>query len=743
MNNQVDKSINQMTVNEIIQQSSLTNQPNHLSSSTVNSKLVTNSSISLNSNQPNCFWNLDSGIQTQTNSCIDRDEMDALCNSSQNSNLDEITTNLSNNVLIDEQINYPQEFNKLTIKSLETNLDANNQNLPFEHLNNIPQDTNGTKNFNLNSSQNINSIRSNIVSKNNQPNNQLTNHLNNDFYNKFTNPSNNCSTNRPFNQINNNLINRPQTNFVRTSSVSSNSTNNQSFKIKTEPKASFQNQQTHSTKNSVHDIKNLIDLLNDHDQLVVLEAVKVVYYLLQNDKNPKIVLNSNELVESVVHLANISTDNEILKYTAAIFHNFSLFRPGLKVIFQNNVLPVLYKLLETNEEIIVYFSITTLHNLVLKNQYAKDAVLMTGIPILIRLLSKDNCKFLAIVTDCLHMFAFGYQECKQMILDGGGPQELIRIIGTYTNYPKLLWTTTRVLKVLSVCPKNKQAIIQFGGMQVLAKNILFNNPKYFKIVLNSLWTLRNLSDAAINQNNLGELLEKLVLLLNHEDLSVVTCTAGILANLTCNNQLNKQIVCNANGLNVLLQTLIRAGDMQEILEPTLRALRHLTTRHQNAEFCQNSIRLACGLQPIVKLLQPPSKWPVVKACVNLIRNLALCAENSQPLREKGVIQRLFHLLFKADQEIKRTCATFTFTFENVTNCSVDDIKMYEIIESTLGSLQVLAKDPLNCEIIIGLNFISLCIEIIYNYQLESIQKVALGCLDELAKLPSGKELFRL
>lgn len=44
----------------------------------------------------------------------------------------------------------------------------------------------------------------------------------------------------------------------------------------------------------------------------------------------------------------------------------------------------------------------------------------------------------------------------------GGPQELVRIMRTYT-YEKLLWTTSRVLKVLSVCPSNKAAIVDAGG----------------------------------------------------------------------------------------------------------------------------------------------------------------------------------------------------------------------------------------------------------------------------------------
>ena len=48
-----------------------------------------------------------------------------------------------------------------------------------------------------------------------------------------------------------------------------------------------------------------------------------------------------------------------------------------------------------------------------------------------------------------------------IILASGGPGELVRIMRSYT-YEKLLWTTSRVLKVLSVCSSNKPAIVEAG-----------------------------------------------------------------------------------------------------------------------------------------------------------------------------------------------------------------------------------------------------------------------------------------
>ena len=72
---------------------------------------------------------------------------------------------------------------------------------------------------------------------------------------------------------------------------------------------------------------------------------------------------------------------------------------------------------------------------------------------MVALLQRNNVKFLAIVTDCLQIMAYGNQESKLIILASQGPLELVRIMRSY-DYEKLLWTTSRVLKVLSVCSSN-------------------------------------------------------------------------------------------------------------------------------------------------------------------------------------------------------------------------------------------------------------------------------------------------
>jgi len=52
------------------------------------------------------------------------------------------------------------------------------------------------------------------------------------------------------------------------------------------------------------------------------------------------------------------------------------------------------------------------------------------------------------------------------------------------------------------------------------------------------------------QDHLDDLLRQLIMLLGSNDVTIVTCTADVLSNLTCNNAKNKTIVCQLHGVEV-------------------------------------------------------------------------------------------------------------------------------------------------------------------------------------------------
>uniref|UniRef100_A0A673ADH2 Catenin beta 1 n=1 Tax=Sphaeramia orbicularis TaxID=375764 RepID=A0A673ADH2_9TELE len=510
-------------------------------------------------------------------------------------------------------------------------------------------------------------------------------------------------------------------------------------------------------------IPELTKLLNDEDQVVVNKAAVMVHQLSKKEASRHAIMRSPQMVSAIVRTMQNTNDVETARCTAGTLHNLSHHREGLLAIFKSGGIPALVKMLGSPVDSVLFYAITTLHNLLLHQEGAKMAVrLAGGLQKMVALLSKTNVKFLAITTDCLQILAYGNQESKLIILASGGPQALVNIMRTYT-YEKLLWTTSRVLKVLSVCSSNKPAIVEAGGMQALGLHL--TDPSQ-RLVQNCLWTLRNLSDAATKQEGMEGLLGTLVQLLGSDDINVVTCAAGILSNLTCNNYKNKMMVCQVGpltyllvslfqctfcyytlfllfpcflnkpsycvalkvgGIEALVRTVLRAGDREDITEPAVCALRHLTSRHQDAEMAQNAVRLHYGLPVVVKLLHPPSHWPLIKATVGLIRNLALCPANHAPLREQGAIPRLVQLLVRAHQDTQRRTS-----MGGTQQQFVEGVRMEEIVEGCTGALHILARDVHNRIVIRGLNTIPLFVQLLYS-PIENIQRVAAGVLCELAQ----------
>jgi len=145
----------------------------------------------------------------------------------------------------------------------------------------------------------------------------------------------------------------------------------------------------------------------------------------------------------------------------------------------------------------------------------------------------------------------------------------------------------------------------------------------------------------------------------------------------------------------------------------------------------------------VRLMHPPSRWPLVKAVIGLIRNLALCPANHAPLRENGSIPRLVHLLIRAFQDTQGV-GTLTrgsrASNSQAAGSYADGVRMEEIVEGTVGALHILAREGHNRAIIRGLSVIPIFVQLLYN-EIENIQRVAAGVLCELAADKEGAAMI--
>lgn len=469
-------------------------------------------------------------------------------------------------------------------------------------------------------------------------------------------------------------------------------------------------------------LPELIKLLSDEDQVVVSQAAMVVHQLSRKEASCIALSSSAPLVEALLGTLEHSNDLETTRYAAEIINSLSQNQQGLLAIFKTGGIRALIHALSSPVDSVVASALTTLHNLLLHQEGSKVTIRLNGgLQKMVSLLQRDNHKFLAIVADCLQILAFGNQEGKLIILASGGPAELVRILHSH-HYEKLLFTTARAIKVLSVCSSNKSAIIQAGGMQALALCLNHQSPR---LIQECLWALRNLSDAAIKELNMGPLLQKLVQFLESSDANIVTCAVGTLSNLTCNNPANKSYICKVGGVQALIQTLRNARECDEITEPAVCALRHITNRHPEAELAQEAVRIHGGLPDVSRLLDPPGKWPLLTAASGLVRNLANNQQNQSALRDLGIIQKLYMLLGKTYQALQES---------PVDSADLAGIKIERVIESVIKALHAMATDYQNRILINSMDILSTILSLLYN-QNENIVIVTLDLLTELAREP--------
>jgi len=72
-------------------------------------------------------------------------------------------------------------------------------------------------------------------------------------------------------------------------------------------------------------------------------------------------------------------------------------------------------------------------------------------------------------------------------------------------------------------------------------------------------------------------------------------------------------VTQIHGTEALVDALINAGDREEITDPAVCALRHLTSRHVHAEIAQNAVRQRGGVTALANILKSPiARWPLIK-----------------------------------------------------------------------------------------------------------------------------------
>lgn len=481
-------------------------------------------------------------------------------------------------------------------------------------------------------------------------------------------------------------------------------------------------------------IPELVKLLSDKDEMVVLRAAHMVHLLSKEDKSSVAIAKNPSIVSALFSAAQLENESIQRNAMAALSH-ISEHAEGRMHLFRSGGIPELVRMLSVPVDAVRHYAITTLHNLLLYMESAKQETRACGgLEAMTPLLRESNPRFLALVADSLYLLVLDHPQSKLSFLSLNGPTLLIALLDSHCHHPKLVYTVVRCIRALSVCPQNKAALISLGALQVLGEFIEGVDERTQFAVL---CAVRNLSDAATNEENLGPLIIRLIGVITAGEEAATACAVGVLSNLTCNNVRNKQTLCANRGIDVLCSALERLSTVEEVTEPALCALRHCTARHSMAPQAQSDVRLSQTLPVILELLAS-MRAPVVKAALGLVRNLALLPANLQTLahettiKGESVVSLAMDVLARAGAQLRQDPMALA-----------DGVAMRELVEGAVSALHQLANDPQVAEMMLRDHpFVDSLIKLlsweeVYANDDELLQRELLGLLYQLSKTPEG------
>ncbi|CBY34214.1 unnamed protein product, partial [Oikopleura dioica] len=292
---------------------------------------------------------------------------------------------------------------------------------------------------------------------------------------------------------------------------------------------------------------------------------------------------------------------------------------------QTDGLRVLIKMLNATVDHVVFCSITSVHNILVKLEIKDEEGNPTsnapifskfreiqGPAVVARKVSErivqtraqndmrssmdqkliqSMAKFVIICVDILRCVSFRNEPTKKVLLHEHVPEMLVELLYRPVALPsngKLGLYITRLLKVLSVCKLNKSKIVECGGITAIGfviTNCMSDPSVMKKVLLHALLTLRNLSDEANRQpkqadnNSILDAMAKIIG--SSVDEGIKAMAVGILYNLVCNNCINKAyLVYNTNSIDLFLHIIASAkevsGKCSDLLELSTSTLKILT-----------------------------------------------------------------------------------------------------------------------------------------------------------------------
>nr|BAD93243.1 beta-catenin [Dugesia japonica] len=427
-------------------------------------------------------------------------------------------------------------------------------------------------------------------------------------------------------------------------------------------------------------ITNMIDYIEDTDAAV--------------DSASTLGLASNFQIIDGLRRKIISSKNpSIISECVSSVQHISKGEQGATHIVKADFIPTLLNMLRSNDMKIVECVVSTLDNLMqFVNQSRELIRKANGIEKLVEQMDINDVKFLTVVINSLHKLTYNSVDGKEQMLGCHGSEKVVQILRQYT-YEKLLFAASKLLKVLSVCNINKPVLVEIGAMEALSNLMRSGSPR---LVLSCLWSIRNLSDYSSNINDMQKLIKHLIELIGSDDDHTAICALGCLCNLTSGNVENKIALIEYGGVQSVCQMICERIGQEEIVEPGVAALRHVTHNNHLAQQAVDIIIQSPLLSNLSALIrgQPDKMLPIIKAIVGLTRNLSMISPKCRrSLIDLGVTNTLCEIFYRTSNGITELSQQRNSIVSIASELSfIEGVRLEDLLELTLSALQALAKD---------------------------------------------------
>lgn len=132
-------------------------------------------------------------------------------------------------------------------------------------------------------------------------------------------------------------------------------------------------------------------------------------------------------------------------------------------IFRSGGIAELIRMLGSHDESVRRYAVTTLHNLLLYLEPAKeDIIALGGLEALVPLLMEENPKLQAMTADSIYLILLDRPLCKQAFLVCNGPSLLVSVLASRTAYLKLIYAVARCIRSVSTDQNNKVVLVNMS-----------------------------------------------------------------------------------------------------------------------------------------------------------------------------------------------------------------------------------------------------------------------------------------